>query len=132
MIKNEINSNEVLVKITAFSIIQKLRDYSKDQFFLKYQNDIICVDKRKLDGIIVELYKDFYIIGFGINIVKKPEQNEIRKEGLSPCCVNDHLSKDGKKPEALDLSIEITKQIIYNLKFSREEIDNLFDKYVKK
>ena len=132
MVKNEINSNEVLVKITAISIIQKLRDYSKDQFFLKYPNDIICVDKRKLGGIIVELYKDFYIIGFGINIVKKPEQNEIRKEGLSPCCVNDHLSKDGKKPEALDLSIEITKQIIYNLKFSREEIDNLFDKYVKK
>ena len=66
MIKNEINSNEVLVKITAFSIIQKLRDYSKDQFFLKYQNDIICVDKRKLDGIIVELYKDFYIIELGL------------------------------------------------------------------
>ena len=132
MVKNEISSNEILVKITAISIIQKLRNHSKDQFFLKYPNDIICVDKRKLGGIIVELYKDFYIIGFGINIVKKPDQNEMRKEGLSPCCVNEHLHKERKKPQALDLSVEITKQIIYNLKLSLEEIDNLFDKYAKK
>ena len=109
MVKNEISSNEILVKITAISIIQKLRNYSKDQFFLKYPNDIICVDKRKIGGILVELYKDFYIIGFGINIVKKPEKNEMRKEGLPPCCINDHLPKESKKPEALDLSVEITK-----------------------
>ena len=132
MIKKEINSIEILVKITAISIIQKLRNYSKDKFFLKYPNDIICIDKKKLGGILVELYKDFYIIGFGINIVDKPEQKEIRKEGLSPCFVNEHLTKGDKKPQALELSIEITKQIIYNLKHSSEQIDRLFDKYVKK
>ena len=33
MIKNEINSNEILVKITTISIIQNLRDYSKNKFF---------------------------------------------------------------------------------------------------
>ena len=130
MIKNEINANDIIVKITAISIIQQLRRYSKD-FYLKYPNDIICVDRRKIGGIIAEYYKDFCIIGFGINIVDKPEQSEIRKEGLSPCFVNEHLqNKTG--PTALDLSIEITKQIICNLTKSKDEVEALFEKYVKK
>ena len=131
MVKNEVNSNDLLVKVTAISIIQKLRNYS-NQFYLKYPNDIICIEKRKLGGIIVELYKDFYIIGFGINIVGKPEQSEIRKEGLSPCFVNEHIPKNNKRPDALELSIEITKQIIYNLRKTGDEIEQLFEKYVKK
>lgn len=132
MIKNELNANDVLVKITAISIIQQLRTFDKNEFFLKYPNDILCKDKKKLGGIIAEHYKDFCIIGFGINIVDKPEQNEIRKEGLQPCYVNAHLSKLKKKPDALELSIEITKQIIYNLGLTRKEIDELFEKYIKK
>lgn len=131
MIKNELNSNDIIVKITAISIIQQLRKYS-DQFFLKYPNDIICIDRRKLGGILVESYKDFYIIGFGINIVNKPEQSEIRQGGLLPCFVNEHLSEPKKRPEALDLSIEITKQIIYNLRETMEGINNLFNQYVEK
>lgn len=131
MVKKDVNSNDLLVKVTAISIIQKLRNYS-DQFYLKYPNDIICIEKRKLGGIIVELYKDFYIIGFGINIVNKPEQSEIRKEGLSPCFVNQHIPENKKKPDALELSIEITKQIIYNLRKTGDDIEKLFEKYVKK
>ena len=101
--KNHIvDPNDIIVKITAISIIQQLRRYSKD-FYLKYPNDIICIEKRKLGGIIVELYKDFYIIGFGINIVGKPEQSEIRKEGLSPCFVNEHIPENKKKPEGIHL-----------------------------
>ena len=76
--------------------------------------------------------KDFYIIGFGINIVDKPEQSEIRKEGLSPCFVNEHIPENKKKPDPLELSIEITKQIIYNLGKRGDEIEKLFEKYVKK
>ena len=131
MIKNEINANDIIVKITAISIIQQIRRYSKD-FYLKYPNDIICVDRRKIGGIIAENYKDFCIIGFGINIVDKPEQSEIRKEGLSPCFVNEHLPKNKTGPTALDLSIEITKQIICNLRISKDEVNELFEKYVKK
>ena len=100
MVKNEFSSNDKLVKITAISIIQKLREYS-NEFYLNYPNDIICIEERKLGGIIVELYKDFYIIGFRINIVDKPEQSEKRKEGLSPCFVNKHISENKKKPDPL-------------------------------
>ena len=130
MIKNEINVNDIIVKITAISIIQQLKEYSND-FYLKHPNDIICVDRRKIGGIIAEYYKDFCIIGFGINIVNKPEQSEIRKEGLLPCFVNEHI-KNKSGPKALDLSIEITKQIICNLRKSQKEVNDLFSKYVKK
>ena len=130
MIKNELDVNDVIVKITAISIIQQLRQFAKNEFFLKYPNDILCKDKKKLGGIIAEKYKDFCIIGFGINIVNMPEQDQIRKEGLSPCYVNAHLPKDGKKPNELELSIDITKQIIYNLGLTLADIDNLFENYV--
>ena len=131
MIKNELNNNDIIVKITAISIIQQLTMFVQNEFFLKYPNDIICKDKRKLGGIISENYKDFCIIGFGINIVDKPEQDQIRKEGLSPCYVNAHIPYGHDKPNALELSIEITKQIIYNLKFTKSEIDQLFKEYIK-
>ena len=132
MIKNELNANDIIVKIAAISIVQQLRVFDKDEFFLKYPNDILCKDKKKLGGIIAQNYKDFCIIGFGLNIVDKPEQTEIRKEGLQPCFVNAHLSDNKKKPNALELSIEITKQIIYNLGLTQDEIDNLFERYIKK
>ena len=61
MVKNEFSSNDKLVKIIDISIIQKSRNYKKE-LYLKYPNDIIYKDRRKLWGIIVELYKDFYII----------------------------------------------------------------------
>ena len=132
MIKNELNENSIIVKITAISIIQQLRQYAPNEFFLKYPNDILCRDKKKLGGIIAETYKDFCIIGFGINIVEKPEQDQIRKEGLLPCCVKEHLASGIEPPTALDFSIEVTKQIIYNLNMTKNGIDELFEKYIKK
>ena len=131
MIKNEISSKDILVKLTAISIIQILVKYS-NEFFLKYPNDIICKDKKKMGGIIAENYKDFWIIGFGINIVDKPDPDEekIRKGGLPPCCIKDHLPQLNEKLNALELSIDMTAQIIYNLKYNTSEIDQLFGEYV--
>lgn len=132
MVRNEFSDEKIIVKITSISIIQELNKYVKNEFFLKYPNDIICKDKYKLGGILVQKYKDFFIIGFGINIIDKPEQDEIRKEGLSPCFVKLHLPKDTEPPRALDLSIEVTKNILFNLNLTSEEIDKLFEQYVLK
>ena len=133
MIKNEVCSKEDLVKITAISIVQILRKYSRSQFFLKYPNDIICVDKKTLGEIIAESYKDFWIIGFGINIVDKPDESDIRKEGLKACFIQEHLPNLDEKLKALELSISVTKQIIYNLnKMTHSDIDRVFDLYIIK
>ena len=133
MVLNEISSKDILVKLTAISIIQILVKYS-NEFFLKYPNDIICKDKKKMGGIIAENYKDFWIIGFGINIVDKPDPDEekIRKGGLPPCCIKDHLPELNAKLQALELSIDVTTQIIYNLKYNNTEnkINQMFGEYV--
>ena len=48
--------------------------------------------------------------------LENPNENEIRKEGLSLCSVNDHIPENKKDPKTLDLSVEITKKIICNLR----------------
>ena len=85
-----------------------------------------------MGGIISKNYKDFWIIGFGINIVDKPDPDEekIRKGGLTPCYIKAHLSQLNEKLEALELSIDVTKTIIYNLKYSISQIAQLFGEYV--
>ena len=128
MIKNELNSNDILVKITALSIYEQIIKYAKNEFFLKYPNDIICKDKKKLGGILVQDYKDFAIIGFGINIVDKPQS--VRKGGLPPCFIKEHLPEGIDVPTPVQLSIEITKNIFYNLNLTSEEVSKLFDKYI--
>lgn len=72
----------------------------------------------------------FFLIGFGINIVNKPEENKIREGGLSPCFVNTHLPEESEQINALELSIEVTKNILYNLNLSQEQIEKLFEKYL--
>ena len=128
MIKNELNDNDTLVKITALSIYEQIVKYAKNEFFLKYPNDIICKDNKKLGGILVEDYKDFAIIGFGINIVDKPQT--VRKGGLPACFIKEHIPQGMDIPNPVDLSIEITKNIFFNLNLSSEEISKLFDKYI--
>lgn len=128
MIRNELNDNDILVKITAISIYEQIVKYVNNEFFLKYPNDIICKDNKKLGGILVQPYKDFIIIGFGINIINKPEQ--VRKGGLQPCFIKEHLPEGIKAPNPVDLSIEVTKNIFLNLNLTSDEVSKLFDKYI--
>ena len=131
MIKSELNNIDTILKITAISIVQHLRRLEKNVFFLKHPNDIICKDNKILGGIIAENYKDdFCIITFAINIVDSPEQDHSRKELMQSCYVNAHMIGDKKKVNPLELSVDITKQIFYNISFTSSDIDNLFQKYV--
>lgn len=130
MIKNEFSDKKIIIQITAISIIQQLNKYAKKEFYLKHPNDILCKDKCKLGGILVEDFNDFFIIGFGINIVNKPEENKIRQGGLSPCFVKHHLPEEVEEINPLDLSIEVTKNILYNLQLSQIKINQLFEKYL--
>ena len=130
-IKNELNNNEIIVKITAISIMEELNRYIQDQYYLKYPNDIICKDKNKIGGIIAEEYKDFYIIGFGLNVIEKPDKSSIRASGLDPCCIKEHFPKKYKLPTALKFSEEITKNILYNLNLSSEKVNEKYNGFLK-
>jgi biotin-(acetyl-CoA carboxylase) ligase len=135
MIKNRLIDNDILVKITAISIFQQLIKYNKDAFKLEYPNDILCVEHGgKLGEINVENYFDFQIIEFWINIVDKPETEKTEKietNNSTPCFVDAHLSENIDKPNAIDFSIEVTKQIIINLKLTKNDINKLFEEYNK-
>ena len=61
---------------------------------MKYPNDLIYDENKKIGGILVEPYKDFYIIGFRINIKEKPDSKFIRVKGLSLCCIKENLPKN--------------------------------------
>ena len=128
MIRNELNDKDILVKITAISIYEQIIRYAKGEFFLKYPNDILCIDNKKLGGVLVQTYKDFAFIGIGINIIGKPQS--VRKGGLPPCFLKEHLPEGVKAPNPLDLSLEITKNIFFNLNMTSDEISKLFDKYI--
>ena len=67
--------------LIGISICENLNKISKDKFCIKWPNDILCIDKYKVCGILVDKYKDFYQLSFGINLVKSPESSEIRKGG---------------------------------------------------
>ena len=132
MIKSRLIDNDILVKITAVSIFQQLIKYNKDAFKLEYPNDILCVEHGgKLGEIIVENYFDFQIIGFWINIVDKPETEKTETNNSTPCFVDAHLSENIDKPNPIDFSIEVTKQIIINLKLAKNDINKLFEEYNK-
>ena len=49
---------------------------------------------------------------------------------MRACYIKEHLPNLSESLKALELSIDVTKQIIYNLKFNSFEIDNLFEQYV--
>jgi biotin-(acetyl-CoA carboxylase) ligase len=130
-IKNELNNNDIIVKITAISIMEELNRYTKNKYFLKYPNDIICKDKNKIGGIIAEEYKDFYIIGFGLNVIEKPDKSSIRVSGLDPCCIKEHFPNNCELPTALEFSEEITKNILYNLNLSSEKVNEKYNGFLK-
>ena len=132
LIKTEFRDEQILVKITAISIVQQLNKLVDNQFFFKNPNDILCKDKCKLGGILIQKYKDFYIIGFKINVVDSPEQEQIRKEGLTPCYIKEHLPNGIEPPTPLNLSIEITKTILYNINLKIDDINISFARYLIK
>jgi hypothetical protein len=131
LLKNEINNKDTVVKLTVISILQELIKYNKEEIFLKYPNDIVCKENKKMGGVLVQEYKDFYIIGFGINLIEKPDQSLIRVNGLPPCCLKDHI-RNQDMPTALDLSIAISKRILFNINLTEEELNTLFEGFIQK
>lgn len=58
----------ILPFLAGIACIKCLEKYSREQFFLKWPNDLI-VKNKKLGGILIEKYKDSVIIGIGINLI---------------------------------------------------------------
>ena len=102
------NIIKLLPFLVGISICENLNKISKYKFGIKWPNDILCIERKKVCGILVEKHKNFYLISFGINLTKSPELSEIRKGGREPCKLANHSDYI---PVALEFSIIICKDI---------------------
>lgn len=109
--------------LCCVSICQELNKLMPNTFNLKWPNDIICKDLKKVCGSMIVKYKDYLMIGFGINLVGSPEETELRKGGLQACYFGKHSNNI---PKALDLSLDISKTILNNFKLNKDDILKLY------
>ena len=59
--------------VIGFSLIQILPKFGvkKNQIELKWPNDVL-IEGKKISGVLLESFDDFIIAGIGMNILKKP------------------------------------------------------------
>ena len=129
MIKNEFKDKDIFIKLVSISIYDLLDKYACGEFLLKYPNEIICKDGKKIGEILIEMYNDFINVEVRLNIVH-PEQNEVKGDGKQQCCFNNHYNNKNDL-NALEMSIEITKKIFYNLSLSILRVTELYDQLSK-
>lgn len=91
---------------------------------LIYPNDIVLKinqDYYKLGGVLVETYKDFYIVGIGINVNNRVLHYEFEHKAIS---LKEYLQLHKNITKEFDV-IEIGKNILLNVssfKYNQEEI----------
>ena len=98
--------------LIAVSVCEHLNEISRDKFSIKWPNDILCNEKYKVAGILVDKYKDFYQLSFGINLSQCPDSSQIRKGGRLACKLGNHSENI---PNPLEFSILLFKDICNKL-----------------
>ena len=105
------------LKLTPFliglSICENLNKIAKDKFCIKWPNDVLCNEQCKVCGILVDKYKDFYQLSFGINLIKSPDSSQIRQGGRTACNLASHCDNI---PDPLEFSKILCKDICKKLK----------------
>ena len=123
LIPEQLRNIQIFNKIVSLSIINELNKYEKGCFFVKQPNDILCKDSYKMGGILIKPYNHFYTIGFGVNLVGKPEDDQMREGGKKPCFLGEHIQDKSKIPIALDFSVNVSYSILWYLEQNKSEKD---------
>ena len=121
LIPEKLKNIPIFNKIVSLSIINELNKYEKGCFFVKQPNDILCKDGHKMGGILIKPYNGFYTIGFGVNLVGKPEDDQMREGGKKPCFLGEHIRDKNNIPKALDFSIDVSNSILNYLEQDKSE-----------
>ena len=97
------------------AILRTFNHFCPDKYVMKFPNDIACKEHRgKTCGLLVRREHGFAMIGPGVNLATCPNPNEVRKQGIKPCCMKNHC--DGKLPTPEEWSFECYKNMIQILK----------------
>lgn len=73
---------KILPLYTAFSILKAIKTHNNLEIKYKWPNDLL-IDGKKFCGILIEKYKEFYIIGIGVNTVSFPNDTVLPATSLS-------------------------------------------------
>lgn len=126
LIKNKelISKYKDISIITAYSIIEVLKEYKLNNLYLKWPNDIY-VGNKKICGILLEAISkveiECLIVGVGLNINQKIFNEDYINE---PTSISLELNKD--------LDIEILKDKVYKqIELNLKRIENDYDFYSK-
>jgi biotin-(acetyl-CoA carboxylase) ligase len=113
--------------LIAISVVENINKIAKDKFGIKWPNDILCIEKYKIGGILVDKYKDFYQLSFGINLSQCPDSSQIRKGGRTACKLGNHCDNI---PNPLEFSILLCKDICKRLQtYNCKQIIEEWKKY---
>ena len=110
--------------VSAYSIIEVLKEYRLNNLYLKWPNDVYVGDK-KICGILMEAISsqeiECLIIGVGLNV----NQKEFKEDYIvEPTSISKELNKD--------LDIEVLKDKIYKqIEFNLKRIESDYDFYSK-
>lgn len=63
---------KLLPLIAAYAVSKTIEQISDIKTFIKWPNDVI-VNNKKVSGVLVEKYKNFYIVGIGVNLNNRKE-----------------------------------------------------------
>ncbi len=94
--------NNIITNIIALNVIEFIKEeYKIDNIKIKWPNDFMIED-FKIGGILLEEYKNYYLIGFALNLISHPEITENYK--------------------ASNLSLYLKEEIYFNVKDIAEKI----------
>ncbi|ENN96469.1 biotin--acetyl-CoA-carboxylase ligase [Methanocaldococcus villosus KIN24-T80] len=102
--------------LSAVSVVETLRQYNINSG-IKFPNDI-CVDEKKLCGVLIEIYKGYVILGIGINV-----NNDIKIERAVS------LKSLGYDINKFELLFKFLKIFFENMKKDKEKILETYKKY---
>lgn len=102
-----IEEYSILSLIVGYSVYEVLKELDKLDFKFKWTNDIYIKDK-KISGVLIESFKEFFIIGIGVNL-NNNIPNEIKDIAISLKDIT------GKKYDIECVAKKIVEKVFYNI-----------------
>ncbi|MDA1372438.1 MAG: biotin--[acetyl-CoA-carboxylase] ligase [Proteobacteria bacterium] len=135
---NEVNALQCLSLVAALSVLGAAETLGASGLQLKWPNDVL-VGRNKLAGILLELQtadsEKYLVIGIGLNLALSTEARALINQPVTDLATV--LIKQGGRPDASVVAVEIVNQLIINIiRFEEQGFSpfmkmwNFHDKYL--
>ena len=102
---------EMFPLLASIATLDTFNHIAPDTYILKFPNDIVCKEhKGKTSGVLIRKEYNHVLLGAGCNLVAAPENNDLRKNSITACCVKRHVP-EGKVPTPEEFIDELFKNM---------------------